>query len=336
MSMPLEFRPAARVLLAACALAAITLATASEALAQRAWHASGRGLLVVATDCRDCEEDIGISFRCLGLGRPAEVSVPAVALDKRPQGRRNRIEFNIDGLATVYNAELERQGLVGFVPKLRVRPDDPLIVRIARGSQLRVSFAGRSADITLRGSRAALATFASECAWGGVAPSLATPSPSEAKDKPSAARPATSVARPAPRITASGVPSDMRWQYYAGGGGQPARLIFGVPETDNSVLAASCRPGATRVLVELLASPAGLKSGNPVEIGLHTSAGIEAAQGVVNQQGRATFSSKPSDRLWTVLRSGGATTFSVEARPGGFVESKPGERAITSFLASCR
>ena len=128
----------------------------------------------------------------------------------------------------------------------------------------------------------------------------------------------------------------MRWQYYAGGGAQPARLIFGVPETDKTVLAATCRPGATRMLVELLASPAGLKSGSPVEIGLHTSAGIEAAQGVVNQQGRATFSGKPNDKLWNVLRGGGAATFSVEGRPAGFVESKPGERAITNFLASCR
>jgi hypothetical protein len=319
-------------------LGIIAVATAGEAAAQRAWHAQGRGLLVVATDCRDCEEDAGIQFRCLGLGRPAEVSVPAVALEQRPEGRRHRIEFIIDGLPVAYNAELERQGSVGFVPTLRVRPDDPLIVRIARGSQLRVSFAGRNAEIILRGSRPALAAFASECAWGSIARALSEPAPlpADASGKPPAARPDVPAAeRAGPTISAATHP-EMRWQYYAGSRDAPARLSFGVPETENAVLIASCWAGTTRMLVELLASPAGLESGKPAEIGLHTSAGIEAAQGVINQQGRATFASKPDDRLWTVLRAGGATTFSVGGRPAGFVESGPGERAIVNFLASCR
>jgi len=332
-TMPFNGRTA-RFLLVVCALAAMALATAREAAAQRVWHASGRGLLVVATDCRDCEEDVGMRFRCLGLGRPAEVSVPAAAVDQRPPGRRHRIEFNIDGLAQVYNAEVEPQGLVGYVPKLRVAPSDPLIARLAHGTKLRVTFAKRSADITLRGARAALAVFASECAWGGIAPVLAAPEegpsgPPSAAQPGAASQSALLARRPAVR-------AEMRWQYYAGRGGQPARLIFGVPETDNAVLAASCRPGATRMLVELLASPAGLEAGAPAEIGVNTSAGIEAAQGVVNRDGRATFSSKPRDKLWTVLRGGGATTFAVTGRPAGFVESNPGERAITNFLASCR
>jgi hypothetical protein len=88
--------------------------------------------------------------------------------------------------------------------------------------------------------------------------------------------------------------------------------------------------------VELLASPAGLDAGRPVEIGVHSSRGIEGVRGVVNQAGHATFSSSPQSRLWSTLRGGGAATFSVEGRPAGFVESPPTDRAITSFFAGCR
>jgi hypothetical protein len=115
---------------------------------------------VVAADCRDCDEDVGIRFECRGLGRPADVSVPAVAVERRPSGLRNRIQFFVDGLGMAYDAEIERQGLIGYVPKLRVRQNDPLIERLAGGSSLRVVFADKSSTITLRGARAALADYA--------------------------------------------------------------------------------------------------------------------------------------------------------------------------------
>jgi len=315
--------------------------TSQPASAQRAWHVSGQGSFVTAADCRDCDEDIGILFECRGLGRAADVSVPAVAVERRPGGRRNRIEFFVDGLGMSYDAEVERQGLVGYVPKLRVRQNDPLIERLAAGSSLRVAFAGRSSTITLRGARAALAAFASQCAWS-IAKALAQPL-ADAGPEPQAepgspgspSRPSTSSASVTGPVASSDRPA-MRWQYYGGGGGEPSRLVFGIPDTDNAVLAASCLPGATRALVELLASPSGLDPGRPVQIGIHSSRGIEGVRGVVNRAGHATFSSEPSGRLWWALQSGGAATFSVEGRPAGFVESPPTDRAIVSFLAGCR
>jgi hypothetical protein len=310
------------------------------ALAQRAWHVSGQGSFVTAADCRDCDDDLGILFECRGLGRAADVSVPAVAVEQRPGGRRNRIEFFVDGLGMSFDADVERQGLVGYVPKLQIHQNDPLIERLAAGSSLRVIFAGRSNTLTLRGARAALAAFASQCAWSSakaLAQPLADTVPSPQAEPGAPAQPSqpsssASVTGPA----ASAEHPAMRWQYYAGRRGEAARLIFGIPDTDNAVLAASCLPGATRALVELLASPSGLDPGRPVQIGIHSSRGVEGVRGVVNRAGHATFSSEPSGRLWWALQSGGAATFSVEGRPAGFVESPPTDRAIVSFLAGCR
>ena len=327
--------------LAAAAVVMMLGAASLPALAQRAWHVSGQGSFVTAADCRDCDEDIGILFECRGLGRAADVSMPAVAVERRPGGRRNRIEFFVDGLGMSYDAEVERQGLVGFMPKLRVRQNDPLIERLAAGSSLRVAFAGRSSTITLRGARAALAAFASQCAWSiakALAQPLANVAPSEPQGEPGTPaqppQPSSSAAVTGPAASADR--PAMRWQYYAGRGGEAARLIFGIPDSDYAVLAASCLPGATRALVELLASPSGLDPGRPVQIGIHSTRGIEGVRGVVNRAGHATFSSEPSGRLWWALQSGGAATFSVEGRPAGFVESPPTDRAIVSFLAGCR
>jgi hypothetical protein len=321
------------------ALVLVLSAVSHEAMAQRTWHVSGQGSLVVATDCSDCEEDTGIMFACRGLGRPADVSVPGAAVDRRPGGRRNKIEFFVDGLGMTYNAEIERQGLVGYVPILRVRQNDPLIERLAAGSSLRVVFGGRSSNISLRGSRAALAAFASQCAWSN-AKALAQPLPSGGPGEPNPPsglpQASTAPSTPVTGPVASAERPTMRWQFYSGRGGEPSRLIFGVPETDDSVLAASCLPGATRALIELLASPSGLEAGRPVQIGVHSSRGVEGVRGVVNQAGRATFSSEPDGRLLSTLQAGGVATFSVEGRPAGFVESQPTDRAITSFLAGCK
>jgi hypothetical protein len=325
--------------LAAVTLVAMLCAVSHSARAQRAWHVTGQGSLVTAADCGDCDEDIGILFQCRGLGRAADVSVPAAAVDRRPTGRRNKIEFFIDGLGMSYDAEVERQGLIGYVPTLSVPQNDPLVERLAAGSSLRAVFAGRSSNITLRGSRAALAAFASQCAWSNakaLARPLATAAPSEPGSPPGPSQPSSPSAASVTGPVASAERPAMRWQYYAGRRGEPSRLIFGVPETDESVLAASCLPGATRALIELLASPAGLEPGRPVQVGVHSSQGIEGVRGVVNQAGHATFSSEPNGRLLSALQAGGAATFSVEGRPAGFVESQPTDRAITSFLAGCR
>jgi hypothetical protein len=322
----------------AAVLAAVICACAQPAEAQRAWHVSGYGSSVVATDCRNCTEDVGIRFHCRGLGRAADVSVPAVAAARRPSERRPRIEFFVDGLGVAYDVDLERQGLVGYVPQLSVGQGDPLVERLAAGTSLRVVFAGRSADITLQGARAALAAFASHCAWSN-AKALAeplVPGPARPQDGPPPQPPPPSTG-PVTGPPASAERSAMRWQYYAGRGADPSRLIFGVPGSSEAILRASCLAGATRALIELLAGPAGLDPGRPVEIGVHSSSrGIRGVRGVVNEAGRATFSSGASDILWSTLQSGGAVTFSVQGRPAGFVESQSADQAISNFLAVCR
>ena len=319
---------------AALIVLAAVCAGSHPAAAQRSWHVSGSGSFVVAADCSNCD-DVGIRFECRGLGRAADVSVPVAGVEQRPSGSRHRIEFFVDGLGMAYDAEIEWQGLVRYVPTLSIRQNDPLIERLAAGSSLRVVFEGKSTDITLNGARAALAAFASQCAWSN-AKDLARPLAAEPARQP----PAAAGASP-DRATAQGSPrptlehQEMRWQFFAGGGGEASRLVFGVPG-DVSVLVASCLPGATRALVALTASPPGLKPGRPVEIGIHTSRGIKGVRGVVNQSAHATFASDPNGLLWTTLRAGGAATLSVSGRPAGFVESGLADRNIENFLAGCR
>ncbi len=199
----------------------------------RTWAARGNGASITASDCSgNCEEDIGILFECRGTGRPAEVSVPAAATDGGRTGAVLPLRVIVDGSTFSYSAKLGPDGLVGHVPSFLVQPGDPLVSALQAGHGAQVIFGGRSAEISLRGSRDALEIFKAHCGWNGAA----------ASDTGGQQAQAPFVQLSAPDAGDSGA----RWynsQFDDQQGRQVSTLTFGIPETDATAFNASCRAG---------------------------------------------------------------------------------------------
>ena len=133
---------------------------------ERNWSISGTGDKISVADCADCDEDIGILLSCLGAGKGVELTVPSVAVEKVVEGSATMVKFIIDGRAIAYSGVVELQGLIGYLPRILIGFDDPIIEALAAGQQLVVKFANTEAKISLSGSRPALTQLSSQCrAW---------------------------------------------------------------------------------------------------------------------------------------------------------------------------
>lgn len=145
-------------------LAALGLASGAAADG-RSWSASGAGENVSATDCTSCDEDVGMLIQCRGAGKPADVSVPWVSIDRGPRGARSVVVITIDKVTFKRNARTAYSGLVGYHPTFKLTPDDPLIPAMQSGYSMTVAYLGAQNEIGLTGSRAALDTFRRRCGW---------------------------------------------------------------------------------------------------------------------------------------------------------------------------
>ena len=132
---------------------------------ERVWSVTSDGEFTAAADCSDCEEDVGVLLTCQSRGQPAEMTIYWAAVDDGVEGAPAEVVLAVDGRSMRYTGTTEYQGMVGYVPKLAIAPDDPLIERLSAGTTLRVVYAGEESDISLRGSRQALTAFATRCGW---------------------------------------------------------------------------------------------------------------------------------------------------------------------------
>ncbi len=156
-------RPQAFTLLAALLIAA---ALPSRAWTYQAgWRATGLYEEIVAADCSDCEEELGIIIACKGNGLPAEVTVNAAASQSGQDGAEAPVTFTIDGEDFTRTARTVEFGMIGFTPVFSLPPDDPILPALQGGARAFVTFNGARAKLSLKGSREALDIFKAHCGW---------------------------------------------------------------------------------------------------------------------------------------------------------------------------
>jgi len=154
-----------RQILAMVAVAVMTLPASART---ERWSVTGEGTEASVADCTDCEEDIGLLVRCEAAGMPATLYVPFLAVEDAPaEGADPReIVFAVDGEPFSYLPEFELWGIIGHVPKILLKPSDPLVEALRAGRSVSISLDGAAVELPLRGSSLALAAFARTCPWG--------------------------------------------------------------------------------------------------------------------------------------------------------------------------
>jgi len=130
------------------------------------WSVTGEGEDIVAIDCTDCEEELGIIIACKGKGMPAEVTVNAAASEKGKDGAVAPLTMSIDGDAFTRTAQTVEFGMIGFTPVFGMAPDDPIVEALQAGEHHAfVAFSGDVTPLNLKGAREALETFKERCGW---------------------------------------------------------------------------------------------------------------------------------------------------------------------------
>ena len=150
------------------AMAAIAVMTLPATARTQRWSVTGTGTEATVTDCSDCEEDIGLLVRCEAAGAPATLYVPFQAMGEAPaEGAEPReMVFAVDGKPFTYVPEFELWGMIGHVPKIPLKPSDPLVNALRAGQSVSITLDAVAVELSLKGSSAALAAFARTCPWG--------------------------------------------------------------------------------------------------------------------------------------------------------------------------
>lgn len=162
---PLVFAVPRSARVCAAASVAVFLAGSAQAQDVRRWSASGTFEEVVATDCEECGDDIGMMIRCQGANRPAEVTVHWAAGDEGVEGASAPISVTVDGRQYTYSALTRYYGQIGYTPEFQLAPGDPLIPALQAGRSASIGFAGGQTEVSLAGSRQALDIFKAHCGW---------------------------------------------------------------------------------------------------------------------------------------------------------------------------
>jgi len=142
-----------------------SLAIAPLEASAREWSVFGRGENIVIADCKNCDEDTGITVTCKGSGRPAEVTVEWAASENGTEGAVVPIEIGIDGQVFNRWAITINYGLIGYTPQFSLSSGDPIIEAMQAGHTAKVKFAGGSKEIFLKGTRRGFDAFKTGCGW---------------------------------------------------------------------------------------------------------------------------------------------------------------------------
>lgn len=126
----------------------------------------------------------------------------------------------------------------------------------------------------------------------------------------------------------------MSWNFYAGDGGE-AVLIYGVPETDDSILAATCRQGSGVAEFDFLSSPDVGGPGAPVIVDFRTVTGPIAADADARENGRPAATVSQDSPVIMALSQPGRIGLSIAGADMGEVNTTMGDPSVERFYAYC-
>ena len=286
---------------AAALLLAVALAFPGDAAA-RSWSANGAGAEIVIGDCVDCGDDIGMMVMCRGAG-PAQVTLHWAAVPEGEDGAVLPVVIDIDGVSFTREATTVDFSQIGFTPQFDLYPDDPLIDALLGGLRATVSFSGGTAEIGLRGSRRAFDAFKSNCPWEAAGEKM--------QDAFGAA-----------------------WAFHLDERNR-GTLVFGVPETDDTIVSAICAEGSGVASVEFFAGPEIAGAGIPVQVVVAAEAGPQSIAALANDQGRPVATVGAHDALWAAFAAPGPIAITVGGRSAGSVASLAGRADAEAFFLHC-
>ncbi|WP_346895173.1 hypothetical protein [uncultured Roseibium sp.] len=326
------------------------------------WSATGLYEQIVAADCRDCEEDIGILIACTGNGLPARVTVNAVAAPTGQDGAFSPVTFSIDGQTFTYQAKTVEYGLIGFTPEFMVGDSDPLIQALQSGREAFVVFNGQQSRIGLKGSRSALNIFKAHCGWtpqgyqqnlaraGAASPPVrddvpVIPTPQTRQQAPDAGQPQTGVPPYSQTVLApTPAQADANGAFWftgdGFGNGSPKSLRYGIPETDAMAFYASCEEaGPQGTAVELYTSFGDLPPGSSVTIAFTHAFGSSSYKGTTfienDEYAGSRFTIPKSDPVWSAIAASPQFSVGVAGQPEARLNGASGSAAIIEFSKQC-
>ncbi len=300
------------------------VAQAQQTAPPRIWSVTGVYGEIVAADCRDCGEDIGLMLACQGEGLSARMSVPWVAIENGFDGSVLPIEISIGNQQFSYRSTLNEWGMVGFVPEFIVSPNDLIVQALQSGYVARFEFEGISTDVSLRGSYDALEIFKAHCGWNNV--------------------PLTQVANDnSTEIVPS---SDPFAVWFASQhddfdtGRQISTLTYGIPETDATGFYASCEPDGS-VQTSLIVDFGDLANTTPVEAFIQTDQLSHRYQGEVfidpsGEWAGIGMRMNTTDPIWQAMQSSRQVAFGILDGAQVVTSSQGASQAIAEFIGNCR
>jgi hypothetical protein len=315
------------------------------------WSVTGTYTEIVAADCRDCEEDIGILFACTGNGQAAEITVNAAASERGQDGAFAPVTFHIDGQRYTYDAKTVEFGLIGFTPVFQISYDDPLTEALQAGRKATVRFNGERSNIGLKGSRSALNVFKAHCGWtpqgyqqnlertGAQNTDQNQQQEQQSGQQQSGLPPysQTVLAKNPPTPGADGL------FWYTGdgfGGGSPKALRYALPETDEAMLSASCeRYDVNGVLLETYIWFGGMPADAPVTLEITHAQGTSRFQGTTfienEEYAGARFTVPKGDPVWRAIAASGQVSIGIQGENAAQLSGASGSAALNEFSILC-
>ncbi|WP_299377933.1 MliC family protein [uncultured Kiloniella sp.] len=287
----------------------------------RSWATQGVGEHITLTDCNDCGDDIGMMIVCQGAGNPALASVNWLATTATTPDTVMTIEAS----GTTYEREVytRNNGMLGLVPLFSLKSGDPVVKALKESSYVKFTYGDVTTHIGLQGSKFAFEIFDAHCRWKKTENNVPL-SPA-----------------PAPH---SIVPDEAIWHTSKYIDEETSKeksdLFFGIPETDNTALVASCDRDASTAEINLLLNSGAYKDGSVVNVHFKTGTFNHTYQGQVffigDESAGVNFMFSIVDPLWSALELGAPLQISPQSGTGFELKSSKTVGGVKKWIQHCR
>ncbi len=127
------------------------------------WHTLVHNSGAFASDCQRCEEDRGIAIICKNGSGQAEIHFNWLESEKARGGNPTDVSIVIDGQKFRRSGILSEPGLLGAFPVIKVTLNDPLLIAMASGREIKAFAEDQEISIPLKGSSKAISRLIKAC-----------------------------------------------------------------------------------------------------------------------------------------------------------------------------